>query len=64
VLLLYEPRAATVEAVEQVTLLVVDRQTLAEGLGIDGWSGALVRALAHRFRDLEQRVRDWGMRRA
>ena len=62
-LLLYEPRAATVEAVDHVTLLVLDKQTLAEGLGIDGWTGALVRALAHRFRDLEQQVRDSGLRR-
>jgi len=62
-LLLYEPRAATVVAVDEVTLLVLDKQTLSEGLGIDGWTGALVRALAHRFRDLEQQVRASGMRR-
>jgi serine/threonine-protein kinase len=63
-LLLYEPRAASVMAVDQVTVLVVDRKTLAEGLEVDGWSGALVRALAHRFRDLEQQVRESGLRRA
>jgi serine/threonine-protein kinase len=63
-LLLYEPRAASVVAVDQVTVLVVDRKTLAEGLEIDGWSGALVRALAHRFRDLEQQAREAGLRRA
>jgi serine/threonine-protein kinase len=63
-LLLYEPRAATVEAVDQVSLLVLDKQTLADGLSIDGWTGALVRALAHRFRDLEQQVRASGIRRA
>jgi len=62
-LLLFEPRAASVSALEPVTVVVVDKQTLAEGLGIDGWSGALVRALAHRFRDLEQQVRDAGLRR-
>ena len=62
-LLLYEPRAATVVAVDEVTLLVLDKQTLSEGLGIDGWTGALVRALAHRIRDLEQQVRASGMRR-
>jgi hypothetical protein len=62
-LLLYEPRAASVSALEPVTVVVVDKQTLAEGLGIDGWSGALVRALAHRFRDLEQQVRESGIRR-
>jgi len=62
-LLLYEPRAATVVAETDTTLLVLDKQTLAEGLGIDGWTGALVRALAHRFNDLEQQVRAAGLRR-
>jgi serine/threonine-protein kinase len=62
-LLLDEPRAASVQAAEPVTLLVLDRATLSEGLGVEGWTGALVRALAQRFRDLEQRVRSSGMRR-
>ncbi len=62
-LLLYEPRSASVVAVDEVTVLVVDRKTLEEGLEVDGWSGALVRALAHRFRDLEQQVRDADLRR-
>jgi hypothetical protein len=62
-LLLDEPRAASVEALEPVTLLVLDRATLDEGLGVEGWTGALVRALAQRFRDLEQRVRSSGIRR-
>jgi serine/threonine-protein kinase len=62
-LLLDEPRAASVEAVDRVTVLVLDKATMTEGLGIEGWSGALVRALAQRFRDLEQTVRDSGMRR-
>jgi hypothetical protein len=62
-LLLDEPRAATVEAVDAVTVLVLDKSTMTEGLGIDGWTGALVRALAQRFRALEQQVRDSGMRR-
>jgi len=62
-LLLDEPRAASVEALDPVTLLVLDRATLDEGLGVEGWTGALVRALAQRFRDLEQRVRSSGIRR-
>src|SRR5258708_10443061 len=62
-LLLDEPRAATVEAMDRVTLLVLDKATMTEGLGIGGWTGALVRALAQRFRDLEQQVSSWGMRR-
>ena len=62
-LLLEEPRAATVEAMDPVTVLVLDKATMTEGLGIDGWTSALVRALAQRFRDLEQQVRSSGMRR-
>jgi serine/threonine-protein kinase len=62
-LLLDEPRAASVEAVDRVTVLVLDKATMTEGLGIGGWTGALVRALAQRFRDLEQQVRSSGMRR-
>jgi hypothetical protein len=62
-LLLYEPRAASVEAVDEVTVLVLDKDTMQEGLGLDGWTGALVRALAARFRDLEQQVRDSGLKR-
>jgi serine/threonine protein kinase len=63
-LLLGEPRAASVEAVDQVTALVLDQHTMTEGLGIDGWTGALVRALAHRFRDLEHQFRNAGLRRS
>jgi eukaryotic-like serine/threonine-protein kinase len=62
-LLLSEPRAATIEAEDNVTVLVLDQRTLSAGLGADGWTGALVRALAQRFRDLEQTVREAGVRR-
>ena len=58
-----EQIAAAVALASEGTLLVLDKQTLAEGLGIDGWTGALVRALAHRFRDLEKQVRASGIRR-
>ena len=62
-LLLDEPRAATVEALDAVTVLVLGRDTMTEGLGIGGWTGALVHALAQRFRALEQQVRNSGLRR-
>jgi serine/threonine-protein kinase len=62
-LLLEEPRAASVEAVDRVVVLVLDKQTMSEGFGVDGWTGSLVRALAQRFRDLEQRVRSSGLMR-
>lgn len=62
-LLLSEPRAASVEALEKVTVLVLDHRTIDGSLGSDNWTGALVRALAQRFRDLERKVRESGMRR-
>ncbi|MGA7212666.1 MAG: serine/threonine-protein kinase [Terrimicrobiaceae bacterium] len=62
-LILDEPRAASVEAVDQVTVLVLDKKTMVEGLGVDGWTGSLVRALAQRFRTLEQQMRASGIRR-
>ncbi len=62
-LLLDEPRAATVEAVDEVLLLVLDQKTMEAGLGVDGWTGSLVRALAQRFRDLENTVRRSGFKR-
>ncbi len=62
-LILFEPRSASVVAVDDVTVLVLDQATMNEGLGLSGWTGALVRALAQRFADLEQMVRDSGLRR-
>jgi serine/threonine-protein kinase len=60
-LLLDEPRAASVEAVTTTSVLVLDKSTFDAGVGMDGWTGALVRALAERFRTLEQHVRASGM---
>jgi hypothetical protein len=60
-LLLDEPRAASVVAETTVTVLVLDKSTMTEELALDGWSGALVRALAQRFRDLELTVRSSGV---
>jgi eukaryotic-like serine/threonine-protein kinase len=62
-LILFEPRAASVVAIDDVTVLVLDQVTMNEGLGLSGWTGALVRALAQRFSDLEQMVRSSGLRR-
>ena len=60
----FATRAASVVAVEPCSLLVLDQTTLNEGLGLSGWTGALVRALAQRFADLENMVRQSGIRRA
>jgi serine/threonine-protein kinase len=61
-LILFEPRAASVVAIDDVTVTVLDQATMNEGLGLSGWTGALVRALAQRFSDLEQMVRTAGLR--
>lgn len=62
-LVLDEPRAATVRASDAVTVLVLDKKTVAEGLGVNSWVGALVHALTHRFKGLEQQIRASGIRR-
>jgi len=49
-------RTATVEALTSVTMFVIDRSTLEEGLGFDTWLGTLVTALARRFRELDARA--------
>ena len=62
-LILFEPRAASVSAIDEVIGLVLDKATMNEGLGLSGWTGALVRALAQRFSDLENLVRSSGIKR-
>ena len=49
-----QPRTATVEAITEVTALVVTRAMLEEGLGLDTWLGSFVKALADRFRELDE----------
>jgi eukaryotic-like serine/threonine-protein kinase len=49
-------RTATVEALESLSVHVVDRESLNQGLGLDSWSGAVVRALADRFRDIDAKL--------
>ncbi|MFW5741139.1 MAG: protein kinase domain-containing protein [Myxococcota bacterium] len=60
-LLLDEPRAATVQAMDRTTVLVLDKRTMTEGFG--GWTAAMVRGMAQRFRDLEHQMRASGIRR-
>lgn len=50
-------RTATITALDDVELMVVDRSTLEEGLGLNSWMGRFVKALATRFADLEAEVR-------
>ena len=53
-----EPRTATVEAVDQVTALVLTRDMLEERFAAGTWEGLLVKSLVQRFRDLEERLTD------
>ncbi len=50
-------RNASVAAVDDVTVIVVSRESLHEELALDSWMGSFVRALAVRYRDLESRQR-------
>lgn len=50
------PRSATVEALEPTVVRVVGRHMLQEGLGLDTWMGAFVRALTDRFREVEEKL--------
>lgn len=49
-------RSATVEAIGEVKLTVVTSEVLTQGLGLNSWMGAFVRALADRFREVDQRL--------
>jgi CRP-like cAMP-binding protein len=49
------PRGATVEAVTDVSVRLVTRKMLDEGLGKDSWFGAFVVALANRLTQADAR---------
>ena len=51
-----EPRTASVVAVGEVTAKVVTRDALERELGRASWAGAFVKALAERFRDVDDRL--------
>ncbi len=50
------PRTASVEALEPLTVRVVARHAIAEGLGLNTWMGAFVRALAERFVEVDAKA--------
>jgi serine/threonine-protein kinase len=52
----HKPRTASVRAVTEVELMVVTSELLASALGLNQWMGAFVRALADRFRDVDERL--------
>jgi CRP-like cAMP-binding protein len=54
--ILSEPRTATVEALDDVTVQVVGREELEKGLEFHPWLGKIVHALTERFRDVDARL--------
>ena len=49
-------RTATVQAVGDVTVMVVTREVLQGSVGQGSWLGAIVLAMAERFHDLDQKL--------
>jgi serine/threonine-protein kinase len=52
-----KPRSASVRALDDVLVMVVTAETLSSALGLNRWMGGFVKALAERFRELDERVR-------
>ena len=52
-----KPRSASVRAATEVELMVVTSELLSSALGLNHWMGAFVRALAERFREVDERLR-------
>ena len=54
----HKPRSASVKAATDVVLTVVTGEVLSKALGLNSWMGAFVKALADRFREADERLRD------
>jgi eukaryotic-like serine/threonine-protein kinase len=52
-----KPRTASVKALTDVRLMVVTSDILSNALGLNFWMGTFVKALADRFRDVDERLR-------
>ncbi|MGH7439446.1 MAG: protein kinase domain-containing protein, partial [Polyangiaceae bacterium] len=52
-----KPRTASVRAHTDVVLRTVTRDVLSQAVGLNSWMGAFVKALAERFREVDERVR-------
>jgi serine/threonine-protein kinase len=53
-----EARSASVVAIDDVTAMEIDRSFFEEDLGMSHWLGLLTEALAERYREKEQRVKE------
>jgi serine/threonine-protein kinase len=52
-----KPRTASVRAVTDLVVMVVTSDILSNALGLNFWMGSFVKALADRFRDVDERLR-------
>jgi serine/threonine-protein kinase len=53
-----KPRTASVEAMTDVTVMVVTRESMTAALGLNAWVGPFIKALADRFREVDGRLRE------
>ena len=54
-----KPRSLSVEAIDDVSLSVVTKNHLEEGLGLGAWLGIFLHTLSERFREVDQRARHY-----
>ncbi len=52
-----KPRTASVRALSDMVVMVVTGDILSNALGLNFWMGAFVKALADRFREVDERLR-------
>jgi serine/threonine-protein kinase len=52
------PRSASIRAVSDVEVMVVTSEMLSSALGLNQWMGLFVKALAERFLDVDERLRN------
>jgi serine/threonine-protein kinase len=55
-----KPRTASVKAATDVVLVAVTRDVLSRAMGLNSWMGAFVKALAERFREVDEKLRILG----
>lgn len=51
-----KPRSASVEALDDLEVMVVRAETLTTGLGLNSWLGSFVKTLVNRFREADRRL--------
>ncbi|MBK06385.1 MAG: hypothetical protein CL932_16530 [Deltaproteobacteria bacterium] len=55
-LLSAEFRTATVEAIDDITVMMIHKETLEQEVGLDSWMGRLVSNLCERFNEVDQKL--------